>query len=688
MKESAFLKQKFPSLPKEKGVERAIENYTVETGKGVGSVEQGIELYLERFKSLVIDPEDERVRKRNLELIRSKLFNTVVIKPDDIQESYFDLQRKIAEEQGRGGEFPQQISHQMRERAFSNIAADQRSTLNLWINYFASNNSDHLPLWVKYWAFRSVTQLSSYDKESKSFGKRTSSTTAPFADLNQEALATVAGWITTRKSPEYISLSATVRQLENRANKLARSDNNPEELETVRKELAEKNLAFERVKIKNPVEVATNPHAQEVKALSDDEFEKIMSTEDFAKYYSFAIEYVTVDQEKLLETIEGQWVVYPKGSDHMPLVTSLQGHGTGWCTAGESTAESQLRVGDFHVYYSNNDLGVPAIPRVAIRMEHERIAEVRGIAHNQNLDQYIAPVVADKMNEFGNQGKEYIQKAKDMKLVSSIYQKVVGVTEFTDIHGQQRKSEYTKTWLRNNLSVAELRFVYEVDRPVRGFGQVWGAGGDRDPRLDTIRGIRTHQEYDVYSETYFDIYEPIVVNDNIVDLIKIIDQDENKFAAIKAVFSVAKKFNFVEELLVALRDKELLRDTDFIAHELSLSDDRVTTIWPGKDIRYFELVPSFLDHYLERYGVESILRQQIAVELIEACEIDYLDGIERILDAVVDTDLYDKHFSDIKWLIDSFSKYVGESIRMHLSNYAARKGLHKDYFNPLTDIRT
>ena len=70
----------------------------------------------------------------------------------------------------------------------------------------------------------------------------------------------------------------------------------------------------------------------------------------------------------------------------MPLVKSLQGHGTGWCTAGESTARTQLDGGDFYVYYSNDDKGKPIIPRAVIRMNGDSIGEIRGIAHEQNLD--------------------------------------------------------------------------------------------------------------------------------------------------------------------------------------------------------------------------------------------------------------------------------------------------------------
>ena len=82
--------------------------------------------------------------------------------------------------------------------------------------------------------------------------------------------------------------------------------------------------------------------------------------------------------------------MYRQGSDHLPLVNSLKGMNTGWCTAGEKTAEAQLRDGDLHVYYSIDQNNKLTIPRIAIRMEGNRIGEVRGVAADQNLDSAIA----------------------------------------------------------------------------------------------------------------------------------------------------------------------------------------------------------------------------------------------------------------------------------------------------------
>ncbi len=95
-------------------------------------------------------------------------------------------------------------------------------------------------------------------------------------------------------------------------------------------------------------------------------------------------------------------------------------------------------------------------------MEGESIAEVRGIAKEQNLDAYIAPVVAEKLHEFPD-GKGYEKKASDMKMLTGIERKIT--------KGEQ-------------LSKEDLVFLYEINGTIEGFGY------QRDPRIQEVRSQR------------------------------------------------------------------------------------------------------------------------------------------------------------------------------------------------------
>lgn len=99
-------------------------------------------------------------------------------------------------------------------------------------------------------------------------------------------------------------------------------------------------------------------------------------------------------------------------------------------------------------------------------MEDERIAEVRGIAEEQNLDSYISPVIDEKLKEFPD-GPKYQQRVDDMK-------------RLTDIDRKTQKGE--------PLETSDLALLYEIDSHIQGFGY------SRDPRIREIRGLRNPEE--------------------------------------------------------------------------------------------------------------------------------------------------------------------------------------------------
>lgn len=203
----------------------------------------------------------------------------------------------------------------------------------------------------------------------------------------------------------------------------------------------------------------------DLEAMEEDDrkqFEQLLQGESFAKFYAWAIEKVTPASPEQLADTTGKWIKYPKGSDHTPLVQSLQGHGTGWCTAGESTVRTQLDAGDFYVFYSMDPKGQPTVPRAAIRMQEDSIAEVRGVGPDQNLDPHIGKVVQDKLAEFPD-GKLYEKKNQDMKQLTAIENKI------------QKGQELSRT---------DLVFLYEIDSAIQGFGY------QKDPRIKEIRETR------------------------------------------------------------------------------------------------------------------------------------------------------------------------------------------------------
>ncbi|MCB0411925.1 MAG: hypothetical protein KDD22_05325 [Bdellovibrionales bacterium] len=330
--------------------------------------------------------------------LRDVLYRHYVIKPNEVPESYYDLQARIARERGHGDVT---LNARQKSQLADAVIQDQKRSLDQWIEYLISKDTSMYPMWLKYWMFTGMTKLSKYDAQTGNFGNRTKETVAPFAELNREALAYLA--------------DAALKKL------------NKESLDEV----------------------------------SDPNFVKLLDGTSFGKLYGSRLHKIGVGRQGRFHTNEGKWIVYPKGSDHMPLVRSLDGKNTGWCTAGEATAKSQIAQGDFHVFYSLDSNGQLTIPRVAIRMEGNEIAEVRGVAKDQNLDEQISQsaVVATKLKEFGDEGQKFEKRDRDMKLL-------------TEIENKAR--------LDQELSKEELRFLYEIDSKIEGFGY------KGDPRIGQI----------------------------------------------------------------------------------------------------------------------------------------------------------------------------------------------------------
>ena len=254
-------------------------------------------------------------------------------------------------------------------------------------------------MWAKFWAFQGMLRLGTFDKETGMFNKRSRGTTSIFADLNREALAI---------SIDYL------RKILNK------------------------------------------------ETIDDKTLEKLVKSGSFGKIYEYVLNNILKNNKDNFKSDEGIWIKYNQGSDHMPLVNSLQGYNTGWCTAGEATAKTQLQGGDFYVYYTKDENDEYKVPRIAIRMEGNSIGEIRGVAKDQNIEPSMEKVVEEKIKYFPDKDK-YYKKVHDMKYLTYLY-------ELNKNGGE--------------LSDRDLRFLYEFDNSIDGFGY------QKDPRIDEIKKTR------------------------------------------------------------------------------------------------------------------------------------------------------------------------------------------------------
>lgn len=184
---------------------------------------------------------------------------------------------------------------------------------------------------------------------------------------------------------------------------------------------------------------------------------------NFKILYEYSLEQIKEKQEKTISN-EGIWIKYNQGADYRKLFKSLQGTTTGWCTAiRESFAKEHLERGDFYVFYTKDKNGKYSVPRIAIRMDGNlRIAEIKGIAQNQNIE---SNMLIELKNMLGNlnDGKKYFELIDDLETLAKIY---------------------NKTENGENLTMEELKFIYEIDKKIGFFG--W----KQDSKIEQIKSKR------------------------------------------------------------------------------------------------------------------------------------------------------------------------------------------------------
>ena len=196
-----FLKTKYQNLHASPEVEKAVLRAKDKKGEKPTRPEARIQEYLDYLKESL--DKNNPHREKKLAHFKQTLYDKFVIKPNEIPESYFDTQRRLAREQGYGDI---EITDEVRRQSAEIIITDQKSSLDNWVDYLASPDATY-PDWLKYWAIRNILGMGEYDKEKKLFGKRRKDTVKPFPDIDREALAYVldaVNWIVVA-SPGFVS---------------------------------------------------------------------------------------------------------------------------------------------------------------------------------------------------------------------------------------------------------------------------------------------------------------------------------------------------------------------------------------------------------------------------------------------------------------------------------------------------
>ncbi len=387
----------------------------------------------------------------------------------------------------------------------------QKKKLAMWISYLTDPTTSY-PTWAKYWAFQGMLKMGSYDEIKGSYTKRTKDTIAPFVDPN----------------PEIIAKSI--------------------------------NTIMKLVNNEEPDEIIE---------------ERLTKTDSFSKIYTIFEKKFKKNSQEKTNNKDGIWIKYNQGSkdDAIRLSKSLENKNTGWCTANESTAISQVcgyddnnygdyyfydKGGDFYVYYSKDKEDKYTIPRIAIRCDgHDKISEIRGTEEGQNLEEEMISVLEIKLKDMDFLDKESINDSLE---------KVKRLAELSEI--------LKKTKNNIDLSTQELTDLY--------FRQ-YGFGWTQDPRVKKI--IKARNIVDDYNMLPIETKEALLCARRLPRTFKIDDEEmlkrtieKNPMSFVYASERLCDKKDFIMFILSISGGIYSLSDIELISKRLRDDEDVVKLI--------------------------------------------------------------------------------------------------------------
>jgi len=401
---------KNPELQTSPEVERAVEREEWLTGESVpNDPAKRIEAYIDRLENIFLNP-DERVRERNLEMFRDKIYDALIIKRDIAAEQILKDEAKAAFDRGCGRI---EITEEMKNRPETQEQAEavirrQETSLNEWMEYLTSDDASSYDPWFKYYLWNSIIKLQSLVKIEKTdertgerttiakYPERSASTLKPFPDIYRGKLSQIYDKYNLYLKGEKTDKSA--------------------------KEYFQRNFA--------------KTYAEE------------------------SLDHITHASFESKEQTRGEWIKYEKGdmTGAERMIASLQNKYTDWCIEGEGVGKDKLNEGDIYIYYTYDESGNPVNPRLCIRKSGDHIAEIRGISggKDQEVEQVFMDetgegggVLSNKLKEFGNEADKYNKREADMKYVTRLIKKNEKGELFTE---------------------DDLAFLYEIDSPIEGFG--------------------------------------------------------------------------------------------------------------------------------------------------------------------------------------------------------------------------
>lgn len=203
---------------------------------------------------------------------------------------------------------------------------------------------------------------------------------------------------------------------------------------------------------------------------NDQELSALIQAGNFVPLYTkFLLEQkAIIPTPEKTEDVHGEWVEYLPGQEKE---LSVAAEGTPWCIASPSMGKNYLgkdsdpeNKAKFLLFHLDNprsgQLSESACASIRLNSQG-KVAEISGLDNGQALEDSLVPIVEDKCSKLPG-GKKFLKAFADKRELIRIDRKMQDGEELTD---------------------EELRFAYEIDRPIHTLDTY----NYQDPRLTEIR---------------------------------------------------------------------------------------------------------------------------------------------------------------------------------------------------------
>lgn len=384
--------------------------------------ERRIDAYLER-----LDRSIKKLGSKHEQLLWQSTVDSLIVKPEDISDSYWKTQEQILRDNGQGRELSEdEKEYLIRE----DIQKNQRESLESWTNYLSHEDCPY-PTWFKVYAIEGVSKMGVYDKSTMRYKKRDNGSVAPYPRFNPATLAKVYDAI----------------------------------------------ISFYGINPSKDLGVNQPSAEDEARAA---ELDALVQSGNFNKLYSRLLlsEKTIMKTPERTEDIDGEWVEYGLGDED---AIASAADGTPWCVASPSVGRSYLTTGlygddyddyddrhgeskakfiFFHLHDKDGRLADNAC--ASIRLDTDgNVAEISGLKDGQALEDSLVPIVEEKVRSLPG-GEKFLKAFADKQTLIAL----------------DRKIQYGK-----EITKEDFRFIWELDRPI----ETLDTYNVEDPRIEEFR---------------------------------------------------------------------------------------------------------------------------------------------------------------------------------------------------------